>query len=258
MNGRERLRQAVGAHVAEGWLVGEAAGRFGLSAGLTGNVVCTPLAESTAVGVGVGLALAGKRVVVELLDAGGLARAADELRDCAVTVRASEGSFRVALVVLTPVGPRIDGVDTIVAGTAAELPGALTSALDAGRPVVLQLSESALQGTEAAEAAAPVGAAVVRRAGEQITLLAEGDGVALALAQPIGEVLDLRGGVDRAAIAASVRKTGRVLLVGHGHSPALDVALHEAFLHLESPPAALHASAGADALNQAVNDSISY
>lgn len=258
MTGRDRLRRALAAHVAEGWLVGEAAGRFGLSAGLAGNVVCTPLAESTAIGVGVGLAIAGKRVVVELLDAEGLARGAAELRDCAAVVRAGEGSFRAALVVLAPVGARVEGVDTLMVGVAAELPGALELALDAGRPVVLQLAESALSGVEPEAPVAPIGAAVLRRVGDQVTLLAEGDGVALALAQPVGEVLDLRGGVDRAAIAASVRRTGRVILVGHGHSPALEVALHEAFLNLESPPAALHASAGAEALTQAVNDSISY
>lgn len=258
MTGRDRLRQALVAHAGTGFVVGEAAGRFGLTAGLAGNVVCTPLAESTAVGVGLGLAYAGKAVVVELLDPAGLARAADLLRDAAAVVRAGDGSYRLSLVVLAPVGARVEGVLHLVVGTAAELPGALARALAAGEPVVVGIADAALDGVDAPEDTLPLGTARIRRAGDDVTVLAEGDGVALALAQPVGEVVDLRGGVDRATIATSVARTGRVVLVDHGTSRALDVALHEAFLHLESPPRAVHVTAGADALAQALRDTIDY
>lgn len=255
MTGRERLRAALGAGVD---VVGESAGRHGLSLGVGARTWCTPMAEGTSVGIAAGLALAGRRVVVELVDPEGPRRAAEALRELAELLRQGEGGFAARLVVLAPVGPKVEGIDTLVAASADELPGALLTALDAGRPLILQVTAAALDGREEPAEALPVGRARLRRAGSGITLLAEGEGVALALAQPVGEVLDLRGGVDRAAIAASVRRTGRVLLVHEGGSAALDVALHEAFLHLESPPATVHAAAGAEALGRAIHDCLSY
>ena len=59
--GRDQLRAALALHAASagGVLVGEAVGVAGLSKGLTGNLLRTPLSEAGSVGAAVGLALAG-------------------------------------------------------------------------------------------------------------------------------------------------------------------------------------------------------
>ncbi len=257
------LSAALAAHasLADGVLVGEAVGVAGLSKGASGGLVRTPLSEAASVGVAAGLALAGKRPVVELLDVLGVARAAEALSDAAALPSRSEGAFAAPLVVLAPLPLEADlpalppGVGLAVAATAADAVGLFAAALAARSPVVLFLSDDALAARDTGPAAA-LGEPVVRREGRGAVLLAEGAGVALALASG-GEstVVDLRGCRDAARIGALVAPTGRAVVLAHG-GDALLAVLAGAFWRLEAQPTFVHPRDGAAALGAALAEAL--
>ena len=264
--GLDLLRGALGRFVdGGGVVVGEAVGVHGATVGLSAGLVRTPLSESAAVGVGAGLALAGKRVIVELVDPAGLGRAAEILADLAAIAARSGGAWSAPLVIRAPLGaggepPATPPLHNVyVAATADDLVGMLDAALAAGKPAVLLESAAAYADTGAGAPVAPLGAAVVRRAGAGVTVFAVGDAVGAALAADTGaEIVDLRGlaPLDRAAIGAHVRRTGRAVIVGA--PAALGVTLTEAFLSLESPPVALPADATPDRIAAAVPDALNF
>ena len=263
--GRDSLCAALAAHAATpaGVLVGEAVGVAGLAAGLGGNLLRTPLSEAGTVGVAVGLALAGRRPVVELLDLGGIARAYEALGEAAALGTRSGGAFTVPLVVVAPLPegaalPALPpGVQLAVAGAPGDAAALFAAALAHGGPVVLLCAEAALHERGPVVEAAPLGVPVVRRAGTGVTLLAEGAGVALALDHGgDAEVVDLRGCRDAARIAPLVARTGRVIVAAHGDATALLATLGEAFWRLEARPVSLPAGAGPEALAAALSDSL--
>ncbi len=262
--GRDALRGALAAHAATatGILVGEGVGVAGVCAGLAGNQLRTPLSEAGSVGVAIGLALAGRAPVVELIDLAGLGRAAEALGEAADVALRSGGAFRATIVVLaalpdTAVIPTLPpGVTLAVAGVPEDAAGLLAAALGGGGPVVLLVAEAALD--ERGEGPFdPLGVPTVRRAGSGATVLAEGAGVALALAVPSeAEVIDLRGCRDPVRLGALFGRTGRVVLFSHGTQP-LVAALGDHFWRLESRPVFVPVSGGADALRAALTDSFS-
>jgi pyruvate/2-oxoglutarate/acetoin dehydrogenase E1 component len=254
MTGAERLKKAL--RDADATVLSEGAGVHGLTRGwpLGDHLLRTPLSEAASVGVANGLAMGGRRVVVELFDGEGVARAAEALAEAADLGRRSQGTLRAPVVLLAPLGAHVvqTAARHAVASSAADLPGMLTDALAADEPTVLWLSAAALTGSEA-EDPLPLGRARRVRAGAGITILAEGDGVPVALEGDQGaEVLDLRGGLDAEAVGASVRRTGRILLVHHGVTAALALAVREAFWYLEAPPRGVHAREGAAGVAAAV------
>ncbi len=270
-SGRDQLRAFLQRFVSGGGtLVGEAVGAHGVTEGFTQGVVRTPLSEAAAVGVAAGLALAGKRVIVELVDPAGLARAADVLADLATLKARSGGSWSAPIVVRAPFAlgaggqppatPPVAsmGIRVAIAATADDLVGLLEHALAAGEPVVVLESAAALDDVGAGAPVPGLGAAVTRREGTGVTVLAVGDAVAAALAaDDTSTVVDLRGlALDRAAIAAAVAKTGRAVAVGA--PDALLVALQEAFLTLESPLVALPADASPERIAAAARDALTY
>jgi pyruvate/2-oxoglutarate/acetoin dehydrogenase E1 component len=262
--GATQLKAALQAHATspEGVVVGEAVGVAGLAAGITGHLVRTPLSEAAAVGVAVGLALAGKRPVVELMDVKGVSRAAEALADAASLPGRSAGAFKVGVVVLAPLPleaelPSIPrGIALAVAATAGDAAGLLQAALADGGPVLLLLSDEALAGREAGDVAA-LGRPVVRREGRGAVVLAEGAGVAVALAGA-GEatVVDLRGCRDAPLLGSLVAPTGRVVVVTHSADTALLAVLAGAFWRLEAPPTFVHPRAGVAALSAALLDAL--
>jgi 2-oxoisovalerate dehydrogenase E1 component len=78
----------------------------GLSADFPGRVLSTPISEAALVGVGIGLALAGYRPVVEVMFADFLTLAADQIYNHAVKFGPLFPSLRVPLVIRTPSGGR--------------------------------------------------------------------------------------------------------------------------------------------------------
>jgi pyruvate/2-oxoglutarate/acetoin dehydrogenase E1 component len=274
LTGAKALRSALERHLAGGGRIfGERAGAQGVTSGLS-PVVRTPLAESVTVGAAAGAALGGARVVVELVDAAGLTRAHDVLADLTASLARSDGAWSASLVVVAPVSSLAvvpHGVTTSVAGVASDLVPLFEAALGAGRPVVLLVAPEALDGEVeddvvalgAPSARARIAAAAVRSgaaAAPAVTVVAVGAGVAAAVAGASQsgaavEVVDLRAlSVDRDAVGARVRASGRVVVVDAAF--ALPDVVQAGFLHLESPP--LLVAAEATAVAEAIHASLQY
>jgi pyruvate/2-oxoglutarate/acetoin dehydrogenase E1 component len=270
-SGRDLLRAALERHVASGGvLVGEAVGVHGVTEGFVAGpgLVRTPLSEGAAVGVAAGLALAGKKVVVELVDPAGLVRAAEVLGELASLRARTNGAWSAPIIVRAPFAPFTApaGLRVVVAATADDLVGMLALALDGNEPVVLLEAASAHASIGTGTTAAPLGTAATLREGKAATVFAVGAGVGEALAAADTlldedvevEVVDLRGlaPLDRATVGASVRKSGRAVVVGVPEG--LTVALDEAFLSLEAPLVSLPADASAAQIAAALRAAISY
>jgi pyruvate dehydrogenase E1 component beta subunit len=224
-----------------------------------------PSSEAALVGIGIGAALSGMRPVVELTTATYAALALDQLIHHAAPLRAlSGGRLSAPLTVRMPqgggarLGPvhsqtleallhHIPGLVVAVPATPADAKGLLAAAIASDDPVVV-LEHTALYDTrgpvEEEDAApldrasvgrvdsetgivVPLGRAVVRRPGSDVSIVASSRmaivaaAAAARLADEHGvdaEVIDLRTvrPLDHATIAASVRRTGRAVVVEEG------------------------------------------
>ena len=226
----------------------------GLLAAFPGRVHLLPAADASLVGVAVGLAMAGKRPVVELAESASVWGVLQQVGQEAASLK-DRGEFRAPIVVRVPQAPggwdptalveSVPGVAIGVAGTPGDAAHLLASALEASDPVVLLEPRAVLAERGEAEAIG-FGKARVVREGDHATVLALGDGVAAALraAEAVAgegisvEVIDLRWvrPLDVDAIGESVSKTGRAIVAGASPG-ALALAVQQAFLRLESPPA---------------------
>lgn len=290
-SGNQAIREALaGAMQADPGVVllGDSVGRDGGVAGTShgllqrfgaDRVVDLPVADRAALGFAVGLALGGRRPVVELSSTGRLPAIVEVLADAA---RASGGDFSVPLVVRVPYGteaPGLDrglgellatGVTVACASDAVQAAGLLRTALSGAAPVVL-LEPRAIYGSRVAGGEVPVPYRVrLVRDGAHVTIAAWGAGVAaaeqaaeqLATEGISAAVLDLvaLAPVDRQALGEILRRTGR-LVVAHAGEPAVvglvrQAALDEAFLYLEAPMA--DAPEDATALVEAVRTAVRY
>ncbi|MBW1880692.1 MAG: alpha-ketoacid dehydrogenase subunit beta [Deltaproteobacteria bacterium] len=255
-------------------LLGESMGRGGGVAGTTrglqqrfgeDRVIDLPVADRAAVGLAVGLALGGRTAVVEVSTTGRLTAVFEVLAEAASV--ASDGEFRVPLVVRVPTGTeagnRVDrpagdllatvpGLSVVCGSTPETAAGLLEAALRSDRPVVL-LEPRALYHQQGEVSGNPIALdrARVVREGEHVTLVGWGASVPAArqAAEDLhredvsAQVVDLvsLSPVDEETLGAAVRRTGRIVAVHPDDSALaerlLGVALQRAFLYLESPPA---------------------
>ena len=278
-------------------VMGEAVGGLGGVCGTTDGllaahgperVVDTPLSESGLLGVAAGLAMGGRLPILELPSAGRVTGALDQLLgEIATLAQRTGGEFIAPLILRLPCGPAGSLSEDSVAGLLSATPGLtvacpstptdavglLRSAARHRGPVVL-LEPIALYNSRGVETDEPValGSARTVRPGHHVTLLAWGTGVATAVAAADAsaaegieaEVIDLRSlsPLDVGAIAESVRRTGRVLVVESGRPDRalsdrlLRVASDAAFLYLESPPAV--ASGGVDQVAATLQGSVHF
>ena len=238
---------------------GRYGGAFGVTRGLTkrfGEKRClnTPLAESAIVGCGVGSALLGMRPVVEMQFADFLAPAFNALinnaakiywrwrRPVPLVVRLPYGGATGTMNKLLGGGPfhsqcpemwffRTPGWKIVAPSTPSDAKGLLTAAVRDENPVIF-LESKGLYGffrTDlreevplGSEHEVPLGRALVRREGEDLTIVTYGAMVwtALLAADELAdegiaaEVVDLRSlwPLDFETLRDSVRKTQRVLL----------------------------------------------
>jgi pyruvate dehydrogenase E1 component beta subunit len=259
--------------------VGHLGGVFRITDGLQkrfgpGRVFDTPLAESAIVGTAFGMALAGLRPVAELQFMGFLYKAMNQLVAEAAQIRSRTwGQASAPLVVRTAYGGGVrtpehhsdsleaqlihaPGLKVVVPSTPADAAGLLLAAIEDPDPVVfmepIRLYRSARG--ELADTLAPLalGQAAVRRSGADVTLVAWGAMVPLALEsadQLAGEgvecaVIDLRtlSPLDLVTVAASVEATGRLVVVHEaprtgGLGAEIVASLVErCFYFLRSPP----------------------
>jgi acetoin:2,6-dichlorophenolindophenol oxidoreductase subunit beta len=215
----------------------------------------TPVAEAGFVGWGVGAAIAGLRPVVDFQYGDFLLPAADQIIQQACKMHLmSGGQVHVPLVLHAPTGASgrgaqhansienyffgIPGLTVGVPSTPYDAKGMMAAAIRHPEPVLV-CSHKHLYGSKgrAVEATAlgdvpdepydiPIGQAVVRRPGRDITIVgallmvhrAMSAADALAKEGIEAEVIDLRwlSPMDSDTVVASVRRTGRCLIVQEG------------------------------------------
>jgi 2-oxoisovalerate dehydrogenase E1 component beta subunit len=259
--------------------VGPRGGVFRATDGLHGEfgeprVLDTPLAESSIVGVAIGLALAGMRPIAEIQFADFIHSAFDQLVSEAAKIHyRSNGDFSVPMVVRTPWGggvhgalyhsqaieafyAHVPGLKVVAPSTPADVAGMLREAVDDPDPVLFLEHKKTYRLVKGlvpeGDWRVPIGVADIAVPGDDVTVVTYGihrhicaEAAAVLLAEDgiSVEVVDLRtiSPLDRDTVLASVAKTGRLLIVhednisfGVGAEVAAIVA-EEAFYDLDCP-----------------------
>ncbi|MEV4735867.1 MULTISPECIES: alpha-ketoacid dehydrogenase subunit beta [unclassified Microbacterium] len=228
--------------------VGALGGVFRITDGLTerfGEDRCfdTPLAESGIVGTAVGMAMNGMRPVVELqFDAFALPAFEQIVSHVAKLGNRTRGGVRMPLVIRIPFGGGIGGVEhhcdsseayyahtaglTVVSpSTPQDAYSLLRAAISSPDPVIFLEPKKLYWGKGEVDTSTTVeiGSARIAREGSDVTLLAYGASVPLALeaaetAAAEGrsvQVVDIRSltPFDDATVTAAVRSTGRAVVI---------------------------------------------
>jgi 2-oxoisovalerate dehydrogenase E1 component len=222
-------------------------GVFRLTAGLSSDfprrVFNSPLAEATIAGIACGLASYGKRPVFELQFIDFAGAAWNQIAQNMATLRwRSFGEWTCPAVIYAPYGAylpggaiwhsqanegsfgHIPGLRIVVPSTPEDAAGLMWTAMHAEDPTIVLIPKHLVrQPMEVGKLApVPMGKLRVRREGTDVTLVAWGNCIELALAaaeelsaQASVEVLDLRSiqPWDREGVAASLAKTGRLVVV---------------------------------------------
>lgn len=259
--------------------VGRNGGVFRVTDGLLARfgekrVIDTPLAESGIVGTSIGMAVYGLRPVAEIQFAGFLYLAMNQIASQASRMRfRSGGVFTVPLVIRAPYGGGVrtpelhsdslealflhtPGIKVAIPSSPYDAKGLLAAAIEDPDPVLflepMKLYRSVRQEVPEERYTIPLGKAAVVREGRDVTVVAYGQMVPVALEaarQAAGEgieaeVVDLRtiSPLDEATIAASVEKTGRLVTVHEapragGVAAEIAAVVNErCFYSLHAPP----------------------
>jgi acetoin:2,6-dichlorophenolindophenol oxidoreductase subunit beta len=253
-------------------------GPFGATNGLFNRfgpdrVIDTPISESAIAGLSVGAALWGMRPIAEIMFSDFLALAMDHIANSAAKMRyAYAGEAMVPVVFRMAFGAgvgaalhhsqspeawitNVPGLKIVMPSTPYNAKGLLKSAIRDNNPVVFfehKYQYSRLRGAVPQEEyLIPLGQADIRRAGEDLTIIACGAmanqaaaAADLLAAEGIkAEIVDLQTLVplDKTTILKSVEKTGKVLIAheaptfgGFGGEIAAMIA-DEAFYSLDAP-----------------------
>jgi len=204
----------------------------------------TPLAEGIIAGTAAGAAATGLRPVIDLLFAPFICFSMEELVNSAGKLRYISGgqfSFPLVTIALTGCGWTVGaqhnhnieawfvhspGIKVVMPSTAADFKGLLKAAIRDDNPVMFFIDMPLMHAdgeVPAGDHVTRIGEAAIRREGTDVTLVSYAKMVhtCLAAAETLAgagisaEVLDLRSlkPFDEAAVLASVRKTGRVVVV---------------------------------------------
>jgi 2-oxoisovalerate dehydrogenase E1 component beta subunit len=246
----------------------------------------TPISECGIIGVAVGMAAYGMRPVPEIQFADYIYPGLDQIISEAARMRyRSAGEFTSSMTIRSPFGggifggqthsqspeaifAHVSGLKTIIPSTPYDAKGLLISAIEDNDPVVFFEPKRIYNGpfdgyydrpvkpwakhpaSEVPEEAyrIPLGKANVVREGNDLTILAYGTMVHVALGVVAehgvdAEVIDLRSivPVDIETIEASVKKTGRCMIIHEatrtaGFGAELSALVQErCFYHLEAP-----------------------
>ena len=235
--------------------VGHFGGPFGVSKGLldefgSGRVIDTPIAEEGFIGAAFGAAWVGDRPIAELQFADFISCAFDTI----VTIGAKthwRSGIALPVVIRAPYGGGVRGgpfhsscpegffagtagLKVVCPGTVEDAYGLLRSAIEDDDPVIYFEHKGLyrrLRGEQPSpETRTPIGRARIARAGSDVTLIAYGAMVDLALrfaerSSVSCEVLDLRTvwPLDREAILSSLARTSRACILQEA-SESLGVA----------------------------------
>lgn len=247
----------------------------------------TPISENGIVGAAVGMAAYGLRPCVEIQFADYMYPAYDQIVSEAARLRhRSAGMFTAPLVVRMPTGggimggqthsqspealfAHVAGLKTVIPSNPRDAKGLLMTAIEDEDPVIILEPKRLYNGpfdghhdrpvtpwsthpmgeVEEGEFKIPFGKANILKTGSDVTVLAYGTMVHVALAalevcDVDAEIIDLRTLVplDLETIGSSVKKTGRCVIVHEatrtcGFGAELMATISEEYLyHLEAPP----------------------
>jgi 2-oxoisovalerate dehydrogenase E1 component beta subunit len=258
--------------------VGQRGGVFRATVGLfdkygAGRVIDSPLSEASIVGVGIGAALYGMRPICEIQFSDFIYPAFNQIiNQAAKMCYRSGGEWTVPMVIRAPYGGGIGGglyhsqsieaffthtpgLKVVVPSNPYDAKGLLKSAVRDPNPVIFfepKKGYRLIKGeVPEEEYTVPIGPANVSRPGTDLSVFAYGmmHYYTLQAAEKLAgegvsvEVVDLRTlyPVDRETILASVRKTGKALVVheanltgGYGAEIAATIVEH-AFTDLDAP-----------------------
>jgi pyruvate dehydrogenase E1 component beta subunit len=259
--------------------VGKVGGVFRVTHGLyeefgDERVIDTPLSEGGIIGCAIGMALYGLVPIPEIQFSDFIFPAYDQIVSEVAKMRyRSGGEYVSKLVIRTPVGGgirgglyhsqspeslfiHVAGLKVVCPATPEDAKGLLLASIRDPDPVMFlepkRIYRAAKGDVPEGDYVVPLGKARTAREGGDVTVIAWGAMLyeALAAAEQAqekgvsAEVIDLRTlwPVDIDAIVASVKKTGRVVVVheaprtcGFG-AELVSLITEKAFLHLEAPP----------------------
>ncbi len=212
------------------------------------RVVDTPIAESGFTGIGIGAAMVGLRPVVEMMTFNFALLALDQIVNSAAKMYyMSGGQYHIPIVIRGPGGPahqlaaqhsqsmetyfyHVPGLKVVRPSTPADAKGLLKSAIRDDNPIIFIESETlyAVKGEvpEDPEFTVPLGEAIVRREGTDVTVVAymgmlyraleaaeelEKEGISVEIVDP----RTLRP-MDLPTIMTSVQKTHRAVVLEAG------------------------------------------
>lgn len=256
---REALNEALDEELGRDpnvFLMGEEVGAYdgaykvskGLMAKYGKNrVIDSPISELGFAGLGVGAAMVGLRPVIEMMTWNFAILAMDQIVNTAAKARyMSNGAIKVPVTFRGPNGAAsslaaqhsqwfeaqyayFPGLKVIVPGTAADAKGLLKSAIRDDDPVVFMESETMYQWkgeVPSGEYVVPIGKGDVKRVGTDVTIVAWGKALKLAMDAANllagegvqAEVVDPRTirPLDEGTIVRSVQKTGACVVVEEG------------------------------------------
>jgi len=235
--------------------VGISGGTFGLTKGLyeefgEWRVKDTPICEDGFMGLAVGAAMAGYRPVVEIMFMDFIAVAIDQVCNQAAKSRfLYGGNVKVPMVINTLYGTGLragghhsqsleswfihtPGLKVVMPATPYDAKGLMKSAIRDDNPVVFMAPKGLLSlngEVPEEEYTVPLGKADIKRAGNDVTVVATGRMVhtALAAAKQLAtegieaEVIDPRtvSPLDKKTILESVQKTNRLVIVHEAPAP---------------------------------------
>ncbi len=236
------------------------------------RVIDTPISEAGFSGLGVGAAMTGMRPVVDLMFGDFLTLAMDQIVNQAAKVHyMSGGKLKVPIVFRTTLGAtrrsaaqhsqslhawvsHIPGLKVALPSTPYDAKGLLKTAIRDENPVVFfedKLSYKLKGPVPADDYTIPFGVADIKRAGDDITLVATSSMVQVALGaaemlDKIGiraEVIDPRTTfpLDKQTLIESAKKTSRAIVIDEGYerygatAEIASVIADGAFYYLDAP-----------------------
>ena len=236
------------------------------------RVIDTPISEAAIAGAGVGAALVGARPVIEFQFMDFMTIAMDQIVNHAAKLKYMTGGMAsVPLVIRAPICAgiglgaqhsqsleawfvHVPGLKVVMPSTPADAKGLLKSAIRDNNPVLFlehRLLYAQTGPVPEDDYLIPLGSADVKRAGSDLTVIATGRTVSLALAAARQlategkeiEVIEPRTlkPLDTALLYESVKKTGHVVVVNDGcrscgyASEIVSRVMESCFFDLEAP-----------------------
>ncbi len=237
------------------------------------RVIDTPISEAAIAGAGIGSALVGARPVIEFQFQDFMTIAMDQIVNHAAKLRyMSGGMVSIPLVIRAPICTgvalgaqhtqsleawfvHVPGLKVVMPSNPADAKGLLKSAIRDNNTVVFLESRMLYSQTgpiPPGEHLVPLGSAKVKRSGTNLTVVATGRtvGLALSAAEKLSkdgfdvEVIDPRTlkPLDSATILQSVHKTNRLVVVNDGSrtcgyaAELMATVVEECFFELDAPP----------------------